>query len=60
MRLSVSGATGGTGGGAARRVAAAGRHVTAVVYDPAGLTTREHPRLEVVTAVGHSVSVVCS
>ncbi|MFE6779880.1 NAD(P)-dependent oxidoreductase [Streptomyces sp. NPDC057702] len=49
MRLTVFGATGGTGGHVVRQALDAGHQVTAVVRDPARLTVT-HPELTVVTA----------
>lgn len=46
MRITVFGATGGTGKQLVRQAVDAGHHVTAVVRDPAGLTLR-HEALEV-------------
>ncbi|GHE98950.1 NADH-flavin reductase [Amycolatopsis deserti] len=50
MKLTVFGATGGTGVEVVRQALAAGHQVTAVVRDPARLDVPAHPRLEVVTA----------
>ncbi|MFD2768089.1 NAD(P)-dependent oxidoreductase [Micromonospora eburnea] len=50
MRLTVFGATGGTGQHVVLQALAAGHHVTAVVRDPARLPQVDHPRLEPVTA----------
>ncbi|MDG4822705.1 NAD(P)H-binding protein [Asanoa sp. WMMD1127] len=50
MKLTVLGATGGTGQHVVRRALDAGHHVTAVVRDPARLTVAADPRLEVVVA----------
>ncbi|NYI05737.1 NAD(P)-dependent oxidoreductase [Allostreptomyces psammosilenae] len=50
MRMTVFGATGGTGAHLVRQALAAGHHVTAVVRDPARLGQAEHPRLEPVVA----------
>lgn len=48
-KLTVLGATGGTGRQVVQQALDAGHHVTAVVRDPAGLGL-SHPRLDVVTA----------
>ena len=50
MRITVFGATGGTGTEVVRQALAAGQAVTAVVRDPARLPVPAHPRLDVVTA----------
>ncbi|GAA1884421.1 NAD(P)-dependent oxidoreductase [Asanoa iriomotensis] len=50
MKITVLGATGGTGQHVVRRALDAGHHVTAVVRDPARLPIAADPRLEVVTA----------
>lgn len=50
MKLTVLGATGGTGRHVVRRALDAGHHVTAVVRDPARLAIGAGDRLEVVTA----------
>ncbi|MFC3979144.1 NAD(P)-dependent oxidoreductase [Streptosporangium jomthongense] len=50
MKLTVFGATGGTGRHVVEQALAAGHHVTAVVRDPARLTSTGHPRLEPVVA----------
>ncbi|MEG3632813.1 NAD(P)-dependent oxidoreductase [Micromonospora palythoicola] len=50
MRLTVFGATGGTGRHVTRQALAAGHHVTAVVRDPARLPRLDHPRLQTVVA----------
>lgn len=49
MRITVFGATGGTGRQVVRQALTAGHHVTAVVRDPERLSM-DHPRLDVVTA----------
>jgi len=46
MRITVFGATGGTGHHLVRQALAAGHHVTAVVRDPARLRHEDHPLLE--------------
>ncbi|WP_431906304.1 NAD(P)-dependent oxidoreductase [Amycolatopsis thermoflava] len=50
MKLTVFGATGGTGVEIVRQALAAGHQVTAVVRDPARLDVPPQARLEVVTA----------
>jgi len=50
MRLTIFGATGGTGTQLAEQALAAGHEVTAVVRDPARLAIPSHPCLQVVTA----------
>ncbi|GIF64834.1 NADH-flavin reductase [Asanoa ishikariensis] len=50
MKLTVLGATGGTGQHVVRQALDAGHHVTAVVRDPARLPVGADPRLEVVVA----------
>ena len=50
MKITVLGATGGTGQHVVRRAIAAGHHVTAVVRDPARLPVDADPRLEIVVA----------
>ncbi|MFC4013044.1 NAD(P)-dependent oxidoreductase [Nonomuraea purpurea] len=50
MKLTVFGATGGTGQRLVDQALAAGHHVTAVVRDPARLSQANHPHLEPVTA----------
>ena len=50
MKLTIFGATGGTGTCLTTQALAAGHWVTAVVRDPARLAVPAHPRLEVVTA----------
>jgi putative NADH-flavin reductase len=50
MKLTIFGATGGTGTCLTTQAIAAGHSVTAVVRDPARLAVPAHPRLEVVTA----------
>lgn len=50
MRLTVFGATGGTGTQVVRQALGAGHEVTAVVRDPARLTVPEHPHLKVLRA----------
>jgi putative NADH-flavin reductase len=50
MKITVLGATGGTGQHVVRRALDAGHHVTAVVRDPARLPIGADDRLEVVTA----------
>ena len=50
MKLTIFGATGGTGTCLTTQALAAGHSVTAVVRDPARLAVPAHPRLEVVTA----------
>ncbi|MFK0259298.1 NAD(P)-dependent oxidoreductase [Streptomyces sp. NPDC090445] len=50
MRITVFGATGGTGRQLVAQALEAGHHVTAVVRDPARLHQAGHPRLDVVTA----------
>lgn len=50
MRITVFGATGGTGQHLVRQALAAGHHVTAVVRDPARLHQADHPQLRTVTA----------
>ncbi|GIJ41770.1 NAD(P)-dependent oxidoreductase [Micromonospora andamanensis] len=50
MRLTVFGATGGTGRHVTRQALAAGHRVTAVVRDPARLPQIDHPRLDPVIA----------
>ncbi|MEV4618127.1 NAD(P)H-binding protein [Asanoa sp. NPDC049573] len=50
MKITVLGATGGTGQHLVRRAIAAGHHVTAVVRDPARLPVGADPRLEIVVA----------
>lgn len=49
MRITVLGATGGTGQHFVRQALEAGHHVTAVVRDPARLPQAGHPRLDTVT-----------
>lgn len=50
MKLTVFGATGGTGQHLVEQALAAGHHVTAVVRDPARLGRTDHPQLEPVVA----------
>ena len=50
MRLTIFGATGGTGRCLVEQALAAGHDVTAVVRDPSRLAVPAHPRLQVVTA----------
>jgi len=50
MKLTIFGATGGTGTCLTTQAIAAGHSVTAVVRDPARLAVPAHPRLQVVTA----------
>ena len=50
MKLTIFGATGGTGTCLTTQAIAAGHSVTAVVRDPARLAVPAHPRLEVVAA----------
>ncbi len=50
MKITVLGATGGTGQHVVRQALDAGHHVTAVVRDPARLAVGADPRLEVVVA----------
>jgi putative NADH-flavin reductase len=50
MRLTIFGATGGTGTQLVRQALDAGHEVTTVVRDPAGLTVPQHSRLRVVRA----------
>jgi putative NADH-flavin reductase len=50
MRLSIFGATGGTGTCLVEQALKAGHEVTAVVRDPARLAIAAHPRLQVMTA----------
>ena len=50
MKLTIFGATGGTGTCLTTQAIAVGHSVTAVVRDPARLAVPAHPRLEVVTA----------
>ncbi|MGX7671318.1 NAD(P)-dependent oxidoreductase [Plantactinospora sp. DSM 117369] len=50
MRITVFGATGGTGQHVVRHALAVGHHVTAVVRDPARLPQADHPRLTPVIA----------
>jgi len=50
MRVTVFGATGGTGQHLVRKAIAAGHHVTAVVRDPARLEQADHPQLTPVVA----------
>jgi putative NADH-flavin reductase len=50
MRLTIFGATGGTGTRAVRRALEEGHEVTAVVRDPARLGVPAHERLRVLTA----------
>jgi putative NADH-flavin reductase len=50
VKLTIFGATGGTGTCLAEQALIAGHEVTAVVRDPARLTISPHPRLRVVTA----------
>ena len=50
MKLTIFGATGGTGTCLTSQALAAGHEVTAVVRDPARLAVPAHPRLRVVTA----------
>lgn len=50
MKLTVFGASGGTGSSFVEQALAAGHDVTAVVRDPARLTIKPHERLTVVTA----------
>jgi uncharacterized protein YbjT (DUF2867 family) len=50
MKITVLGATGGTGQHLVRQAIAAGHHVTAVVRDPARLPVAADPRLEIVVA----------
>lgn len=50
MKLTIFGATGGTGRCLVEQALAAGHDVTAVVRDPARLTVPSHRRLTVVTA----------
>lgn len=58
MRITVFGATGGTGGHVVRRALAAGHHVTAVVRNPNGLRQPDHPLLDVVTADAMDASAI--
>ncbi|UBU13561.1 NAD(P)-dependent oxidoreductase [Nonomuraea gerenzanensis] len=44
MKITVFGATGGTGRHVVEQALDAGHHVTAVVRDPAGLPRSDHPR----------------
>lgn len=50
MRLTIFGATGGTGTCLVQQALAAGHEVTAVVRDPARLSVPASPRLRVITA----------
>jgi putative NADH-flavin reductase len=50
MKLTILGATGGTGTCLAGQALAAGHEVTAIVRDPARLTLPAQPRLRIVTA----------
>jgi putative NADH-flavin reductase len=50
MKLTIFGATGGTGTCLAEQALAAGHQVIAVVRDPARLTVGPHPLLQVITA----------
>ncbi|MEU7803369.1 SDR family oxidoreductase [Micromonospora arborensis] len=50
MRITVFGATGGTGQQVLHQALSAGHHVTAVVRDVARLKQSDHPRLEPVVA----------
>lgn len=50
MKLTIFGATGGTGTCLTEQALAAGHQVTAVVRDPARLAVRPHPQLRVITA----------
>ncbi|MEV0617401.1 SDR family oxidoreductase [Nonomuraea sp. NPDC050404] len=50
MKLTIFGATGGTGRHLVDQALALGHHVTAVVRDPGRLPQADHPRLEPVTA----------
>jgi putative NADH-flavin reductase len=50
MKLTIFGATGGTGTCLVEQALAAGHDVTAVVRDPARLAVAPHPRLRTVTA----------
>lgn len=50
MRLTIFGATGGTGTPLVQQALAAGHHVTAVVRDPSRLHVPAHPGLHVMTA----------
>ena|SRR5215467_367002 len=50
MRLTIFGASGGTGRQLVEQALAAGHHVTAVVRDPARLAVPAHPGLDVITA----------
>ncbi len=50
MKLTIFGATGGTGSCLVEQALAAGHDVTAVVRDPARVAAAGHPRLHVVTA----------
>jgi putative NADH-flavin reductase len=50
MKLTIFGATGGTGICLTSQALAAGHEVTAVVREPARLTVPAHPRLRIVTA----------
>src|ERR1700733_3325829 len=50
MKLTILGATGGTGTCLTSQALAAGHEVTAVVRDPSRLAVPAHPRLQIVTA----------
>jgi putative NADH-flavin reductase len=50
MKLTIFGATGGTGTCLVEQALAGGHEVTAVVRDPARLAAPQHPRLRVITA----------
>ncbi len=59
MKVTIFGATGGTGTCLTEQALAAGHEVTAVVRDPARLEVGAHPRLTVVTAdVMDSASII--
>lgn len=50
MKLTIFGATGGTGSCLVEQALAAGHGVTAVVRDPARMAAAGHPRLRIITA----------
>jgi putative NADH-flavin reductase len=60
MKLTVFGATGGTGQHLVDQALAAGHHVTAVVRDAARLSQAGHPRLEPVVADAMDAEAIVS
>ncbi|WP_371786207.1 NAD(P)-dependent oxidoreductase [Streptosporangium subroseum] len=60
MKLTMLGATGGTGQRLLDQALAAGHHVTAVVRDPARLPQADHPRLEPIVADAMDADAIIS